>query len=69
MNKWREIKLGDIADFSNGINFDKTSYSKGIKIIGVSNFGNRFFPPYDELEEIKSDIVRKNDYLKLNDIV
>lgn len=69
MNSWKTVKLGDIADFSNGINFDKTAYSRGIKLIGVSNFGNRFFPPYDELEEVKEEVVRSNDYLKINDIV
>ena len=50
---WETIKLGDIADFSNGVNFDKSAYSKGVKLIGVSNFGNRFSPDYNSLEEIK----------------
>ena len=49
---WETIKLGDIADFSNGVNFDKSAYSKGVKLIGVSNFGNRFSPDYNSLEEI-----------------
>ena len=34
---WEKVKLGDIAEFSNGINFDKSSYGKGIKLITVSN--------------------------------
>lgn len=66
---WGKVKLGDIADFSNGINFGKDAYSKGIKLIGVSNFGNRFSPEYDLLEEIKEDVVRKNDLLSTGDIV
>lgn len=69
MKKWGNIKLGEIADFSNGINFDKTAYTKGVRLIGVSNFGNRFFPPYEELDEVKREIVRKNDYLQKDDIV
>lgn len=69
MKEWNEVKLGDIAEFSNGINFDKSAYSQGVKLIGVSNFGDRFFPPYDELDEVKKDIVRHNDYLEKNDIV
>ena len=44
--KWEKVKLGDIATFSNGINFNKTAYAKGIKLIGVSNFGDRFYPDY-----------------------
>jgi len=35
MSEWMTIELGDIADFSNGINFDKTAYAKGISLIGV----------------------------------
>ncbi len=66
---WEIVKLGDIAEFSNGINFDKSAYSKGVKLIGVSNFGNRFSPDYNSLEEIKKEVVRSNDYLRNGDIV
>ncbi len=69
MREWNIVKLGDIAEFSNGINFDKTAYAKGIRLIGVLNFGNRFFPPYEELAEVKKEIVRQNDYLEKDDIV
>ena len=31
---WEKVRLGDIAEFSNGINFGKDDYGKGIKIIG-----------------------------------
>lgn len=66
---WRKVKLGDIAEFSNGINFDKGAYSKGVKLINVSNFGNRFSPEYDSLDEIKGEVVRNNDLLSTGDIV
>ncbi len=66
---WKKVKLGDIAEFSNGINFGKEAYTKGIKLIGVSNFANRFYPDYDELQEVREDIVRENDFLKSGDIV
>lgn len=65
----KKVKLGDIATFSNGINFGKESYKAGVKLIGVSNFGNRFFPDYDELEEVDENVLRPNDYLKNGDIV
>ena len=67
--EWKKIKLGDIATFSNGINFGKESYRAGVKLIGVSNFGNRFFPDYEELEEVDENVLRPNDYLKNGDIV
>ena len=66
---WRKVKLGDIAEFSNGINFDKGAYSKGVKLINVSNFGNRFSPEYNSLDEIKGEVVRNNDLLSTGDIV
>lgn len=66
---WRSILLSDVADFSNGINFDKSAYSEGIKLISVANFGNRFSPDYDELQEVSKDAVRATDYLQDGDIV
>lgn len=67
--KWEKVKLGDIASFSNGINFDKTAYSKGVRLIGVADFGNRITPEYDNLSEVNEDIVRPTDYLEDGDIV
>lgn len=66
---WEKVKLGDVSEFSNGINFGKEAYAKGIKLINVSNFGDRFSPEYDSLEEIKDDVVRKSDLLHDGDIV
>ena len=59
---WEVIKLGDIADFSNGVNFSKGAYTKGVKLIGVSNFENRFYPDYETLEEISEEVVKKMTY-------
>lgn len=67
--EWKKVKLGEIATFSNGINFGKESYAPGVKLIGVSNFGNRLFPDYEELEEVDEKVLRPNDYLKNGDIV
>ena len=66
---WDTVKLGDIASFSNGINFDKTAYSHGVKLICVSGFGNRFFPDTANLQEVKKEVVRDSDLLKEGDIV
>ena len=66
---WEKVRLGDIAEFSNGLNFGKDDYGKGIKIIGVSNFGDKFSPEYDSLTEVKEEVVKSNDYLYPGDIV
>ena len=70
MSKWLQVKLGDIADFSNGINFDKSSYCEnGTYLIGVSDFGEELFPDYSTLRHIDSTIVRECNLLKDGDIV
>ena len=67
--KWETVKLGDIADFSNGLNFDKSAYSDGVKLVGVSYFGNRFSPDLSELSEVSAEVVRESDLLQAGDIV
>lgn len=67
--KWEKVRLGDIAEFRNGINFGKEAYGKGVRLIGVSNFGDRLFPEYKSLDEVKENVVRENDYLCSGDIV
>lgn len=67
--KWENVLLNDIIDLSNGINFNKAAYSAGVKLIGVSNFGDRFSPDYEELQEVSEKAVRKQDYLQDGDIV
>ena len=69
MSEWREYKIEDIATLSNGINFGKTAYSKGIKLIGVSDFKDRMYPDYDSLQEVNAKVVRTSDYLNYGDIV
>ena len=64
-----ETPLREIFTFSNGINFNKSAYSPGVKLIGVSNFGNRFSPDYEELQEINRKFVRVGDYLQNGDII
>lgn len=66
---WEKVKLGDIATFSNGINFGKDAYSSGVKLITVSDFGNFYYPDYASLNEVDEKVLRKNDYLKDGDIV
>ena len=66
---WEATRLGDIIEFSNGVNFDKSSYAPGIKLVNVSNFGDRLYPDYSELAEISEDVVKENDYLQNGDII
>ena len=67
---WKIIPLGDIAEFHNGINFDKSSFGSGIKIIGVSDFQDFLYPDYSSLDEVNpKGIVHKEHLLEENDIL
>lgn len=69
MSEWVRYKLNEISTLSNGINFDKSAYASGVKLIGVSDFKDRLYPNYDSLQEVDSKVVRSGDYLEMGDIV
>ena len=69
MSKWIRYKLKDISSLSNGINFDKSAYTSGVKLIGVSDFKDRVYPDYNSLQEVDPKVVRSGDYLEKGDIV
>ena len=69
MSEWKRYKLSNIASLSNGINFDKSAYTSGVKLIGVADFKDRIYPDYNSLQEVDSKVVRKGDYLEKGDIV
>jgi len=64
------LKLGEVASFRNGLNFSKDSHGNGCLLVGIPDFGNRFTPDYDALDEINpAGIAKPDDYLKEGDIV
>jgi type I restriction enzyme S subunit len=69
MSEWKRYKLNEIASLSNGINFDKSAYTSGVKLIGVADFKDRVYPDYGSLQEVDSKVVRNGDYLEKGDIV
>ena len=69
MSEWKIYKLNEISTLSNGLNFDKSAYTSGIKLIGVSDFKDRLYPDYDSLQEIDTKVIRSSDYLEKGDIV
>lgn len=63
------VKIQDIATLSNGINFGKSAYVAGVKLIGVSDFKDRIYPDFGSLQEIDATVVRNADFLHKGDIV
>lgn len=70
MIKENNIKLGEIAEFRNGVNYNESNFGRGIKIINVSNFKDYSKPNYEELSEINpNELIKEDDLLQNGDIV
>lgn len=67
---WPLRPLGELAEFRNGINYTKSSFGTGMKVIGVKDFQDHTTPRYLDLEEIDpSGIVTERDHLRDGDIL
>ncbi len=67
---WELKTFGELAEFRNGINFNKSSKGNEIKIVGVRDFQKNFWAPLDDLETIipdgeipASDLIETGDLL------
>ena len=69
-NDWQERRLGEIADFRNGVNYTKENFGRGVKVINVKDFQDYATPKYDTLDEINPDgAVRAAHLLQENDVI
>jgi hypothetical protein len=68
--KWPTIRLGEIAEFRNGVNYNKSNFGLGVKVVGVSDFRDYTKPKYAALEQINPEgIVTDRNILRDGDIV
>ena len=44
-------KLGDLGDFRNGLNYSKANFGRGLKVISVKDFSDRWRPDLNILDE------------------
>lgn len=64
---WEFVKLGQIMDFKNGLNFTKSDTGEQIKIVGVSNFKDRFeLETTNDLDMVSVSNKIKDDELLAN---
>lgn len=63
------VKLREIGTFKNGLNFSADRVSEGCKMIGIPDFGNRYFADFSNLSEVDSGIVPDECTLKDGDIL
>jgi type I restriction enzyme S subunit len=70
IDRWPTVPLGTLAEFRNGVNYNKSNFGTGIKVIGVSDFQDHVRASYDQLEQINPDgVVRKEHLLLDGDIL
>ena len=67
--KWETINLGEIAEFKNGLNFNRDQYGQGVKYISVADFQDYFSAKTEELAELKEDFINPSYYLNNGDIL
>jgi len=67
---WPLVPLAELAEFRNGVNYDRKSFGSGVRIVAVSNFQDFTKPRYAELEQINPDgVVSDRDLLHEGDIL
>ena len=67
---WEEKSLGEFAILRNGMNFTKSSKGEEIRIVGVKDFQDNFWVPFEELDAVVLDgKLSEVDELKENDII
>ena len=67
---WVEKRLGDIAEFKNGLNYTKSSNGQTLPVVGVGDFQTNYIVPMDELETATIDGTLADDYaIRRNDIL
>jgi type I restriction enzyme S subunit len=64
------VPLGGLAQFRNGVNYNKSNFGTGIKVIGVSDFQDHVRASFNRLDQINPEgVVRQEHYLKNDDIL
>ena len=67
---WPTVRLGTLAEFRNGINYNKDNFGKGIRVINVKDFQDHSVAKFDDLDEINPDgVIRDESLLKNDDII
>lgn len=64
--QWVYVPLGTIAEFKNGINYNKKNFGTGIKVINVRDFQDYSIATFEELDEINPQGLNIEKFLLTN---
>ena len=63
-------KLGELGELRNGLNYSRANFGRGLKVIGVKDFGDRWRPELPGLDEIDPTGMRTAQFdLRSGDIL
>lgn len=65
-SEWKAMKLGDVGEFRNGVNFNRSQEGSGIPIVKVKDFGEAFWVPDSGLDELNPKEIYIPDSLMLD---
>ena len=63
MTRWGTTRLGDIADFRNGLNYTDADLGEGLAVIGVSDFQDNVTAGLGALSQLNMSALSKGDAL------
>jgi len=63
MTNWAPIRLGEVADFRNGLNYTDADLGKGLAVIGVSDFQDNVTADLRGLSQLGMSALSKVDAL------
>lgn len=68
--RWETLALGNLAEFRNGINYNKNNFGRGIKVINVKDFQDYSIASLENLDEVNlSGVIKEKDLLRAGDII
>ncbi len=63
----KEVSLGNLSAFKNGLNYNKKSTGELVTLIGVGDFKNNFSPDIEQLQKVQINGSLNDDYILQND--
>jgi type I restriction enzyme S subunit len=68
--RWETLALGNLAEFRNGVNYNKDNFGRGIKVINVKDFQDYSIASFENLDEVNlSGVIKEKDLLRAGDII
>lgn len=58
---WNILELGDLGEFRNGANFNKSQFGVGLPIVNVKNLYQSRYASINDLDQLKPDALSNSE--------